>query len=607
MQSPPRGFCYVNLLQSVKRLMQDLEVDQRSQCYVIRRYQNEGISFLTKTLPLFSKFVLRSLECGKLPPRSEFTHFRWKGALPEFLRGLLCRIFDHKGHVSSGVDALDIWRVRQLCDYFFKLSFTFSDEELKDAEEAYISCEKQLALRTYERNWIKQLRSNLRYYPVFTNTKLCNVLSECRPRFGPGSFYGSGQLECDNFALYKQLPGTQIGTCRMDQRPFLGYFRAYPSSLETTSLVEEGRCSEVLFVPKDSRGPRVISREPLHLLRMQLSFFDFAASALEKDTHGRINFYDQRVNRELAREGSITKGWATLDLEKGSDNVTFLLARKVFEGYPTLWYFITRCRSLYADLPSGGRLPLYKLAGMGSGLTFPIMAFLIHLSVSTYVQRCTGLPYKDIGSRVYVYGDDLIIPANWFNFAVVALEKSGLKVNSGKSFSRSHFRESCGGDYYNGQDVTPVRLKLTGADLPTTSRARENMLMKREAGVLQLERHCRELYKAGMISLAAYYYKELERALGPLPFVAGESHVLGRYTYNQSSIPDCELNAYVPKPVKIKSTKVCGWKHLARYLRPLREPESGTLPAYGEVAIPRRVKLRTSLVYGHSLRGVQQS
>jgi hypothetical protein len=41
-----------------------------------------------------------------------------------------------------------------------------------------------------------------------------------------------------------------------------------------------------------------------------------------------------------------------------------------------------------------------------------------------------------------------------------------LKVNEQKSFSTGHFRESCGGDYYRGFDVTPVKAKTFGATEP---------------------------------------------------------------------------------------------------------------------------------------------
>jgi len=609
MQFYPRGFCRITIREAFKKLMDDLDVDQASKSYALRRLSYEGLSFLTKTLPLYSKFVLASLERGSLLPRSSMSNFSWKGALPVFLRSLLQRIFSlTNGRLLPSVCTVAIWQIRQICDYFYKLATDFSDSELRDAERRYLETEKSLRERQYDEKWVTDLRKNLRYYPSFTNTALHAILEEHRPRYGPGTFCATGHDVYTTYSVYKRLPGRTIGTCRRDQTPFLGYFKAYPSSSESLSTHgNEGKCSEVLFVPKDSRSPRTISREPLHLLRMQMSFFDFASSALERDTCHRINFRDQSINQNLAREGSKTRGWATLDLKDGSDNVSVDLIRKLFEFCPALSYFIRRVRSTHTYLPSGGVIPLRKVAGMGSGLTFPIMAFLIHISVCTLVQRRFRLNYRDVASKVYVYGDDLIVPTGWYTTAVEALKRSGLLVNSAKSFIHSHFRESCGGDFYDGQSVTPVRLKLTGARLPRVGICGDVLSLRSEESLLQLERHCRELVLSGLVALSNYYYSCLERRLGSLPLVSGVSPILGRYTLSTCEIGDDAFKAYVPIPVIEKSTEICEWKYLGGYLIPTRVPEEGHLQNFGEVAIPRRIKLKKRLVYGHTARGVEQS
>jgi hypothetical protein len=60
---------------------------------------------------------------------------------------------------------------------------------------------------------------------------------------------------------------------------------------------------------------------------------------------------------------------------------------------------------------------------------------------------------------VYVYGDDIIVPSLFYEEAVNGLQRIGLIVNLSKSFADGPFRESCGGEYYNGIDVTPVRVR----------------------------------------------------------------------------------------------------------------------------------------------------
>jgi hypothetical protein len=55
-----------------------------------------------------------------------------------------------------------------------------------------------------------------------------------------------------------------------------------------------------------------------------------------------------------------------------------------------------------------------------------------------------------------VYGDDIIVPTEMATSTMVTLETFGLRVNHSKSYCTGFFRESCGGDYYKGVDITPV-------------------------------------------------------------------------------------------------------------------------------------------------------
>lgn len=286
--------------------------------------------------------------------------------------------------------------------------------------------------------------------------------------------------------------------------------------------------SEVLFVPKDSRGPRTIVREPYDLLVHQMSFFDWASTSFQHYTGGRVMFTDQSQNQELAREGSLTGNWATLDLKDASDRVSFRVVEKLYSGSPGLREFLRRYRTRFCRLPDGGVLPLAKLSGMGSGFTFPTMAMLIHLSVTREIVNVTRQAYHQAAKDVYVYGDDIIVPARFRTLAEQALSKVGLKVNQEKSYSNGGFRESCGADFYRGVGVTISRLKL------------QNCVLKHERGrlwvsgsfdTLALERHARELVKTHLQATSEFFYRILERHLGQkLPTVSGDSPALGRYS-----------------------------------------------------------------------------
>jgi hypothetical protein len=63
------------------------------------------------------------------------------------------------------------------------------------------------------------------------------------------------------------------------------------------------------------------------------------------------------------------------------------------------------------------------------------------------------------GTRVLVYGDDIICSAEIADQVVQALAFVGFQTNRSKSFLSGNFFESCGKHYFGGIDVTPVYQK----------------------------------------------------------------------------------------------------------------------------------------------------
>lgn len=585
----------------VINLASDTGLDPVSLRYVLHRLHAEGVTFLTKTLPMLAKAVLRSLELGFF---ERPTHFAWKSASLRYFTVWLNRIFDHKGQVLQDVCPYALKSIRQFCEYFYKLSIPFNKKDEEKAEDKMRLVEEEISQEKLDYAFLERVRKNFHtMYPKIANATPPDVFSASRPRFTSGAFSGSSKLRTPQH-LFKAQPDSDIGTCDSAHAAFSGFFRAYPSCRTAIKLIKEQRVSEALFVPKDSRGPRNISKEPLLLLKAQMSYFDWLSSRLEFDSNFRINFKNQERNRELARKSSIDKGFATLDLKEASDRVSFNVVSTVFRHCPAIRWFLQNCRSTHTKLPvSGEIIPLRKLSGMGSGLTFPTMALLIQLSILTSVRDATNLSLNEIRGRVYVYGDDVICPNNWVSHAVNGLQAAGLKVNTEKSFTRSHFRESCGGDYYNGVDVSPVRLKLSnsGIKIKRISDLKVSMYLSQDAGLLQLERHCRELVKNGLISTADYYYSLLKRHFGDsFKPVSGDSPVLGIWTENLVIREKLPQHRIVPVPIIDKSRRYCPFKYIARFFNLSSDAEwSGV---FGLLARPKALKLKFKLVDEMTLR-----
>lgn len=580
----------------VKSLSRDVGLDPISCKYVHRRLNAEGVTFLTKTLPELSKSVLRSLELGYF---DRPTNFAWKGASLRYFTVWLDKIFDEQGIVRENVCPYALKALRQFCEYFYKLTLPFSPKAEKKAEATVRRIEEEIASTERNYEFLDKAASVFqKVFPEICRTTLTDVFNQSAPRYGPGTFAGSQDKKIP-FYVYKEMPDSEIGTCLLKHEGISGHFKPYPSSNTPIKLVEDVLYSETLFVPKDSRGPRNISKEPLHLLRLQMAYFDWLSSSLEQESKRRINFVDQSKNRKLAQLSSMTREYATLDLKEASDRVSLSVVSWVFQKCPAISWFLRNARTTHTKLPiSKEIIPLKKLSGMGSGLTFPTMALLIYVCILTSVHHNTYLPLKSIRGKVYVYGDDVIVPRKWYKYAIEGLQAAGLMVNKTKSFTNSFFRESCGGDFYNGIPVAPVRLKLTnnGATRSDSAYYKQGLSLYSDEALLQLDRHARELVKTGHITLAEYYYSLLKKHFGdPYGPVSGDSPCLGVWTEHDDN-KDIPEDRYVPVPIIEKSSRTCPYKYLGRFFKYISEDLWEG--AFGALARPRRLKLKLSPVPG---------
>lgn len=596
-------FNYITLF---KRLANDVGLDPYTIGYCIHRTSREGFTFLSVTLPKLSKAVLSSLEKGYF---DRPLGFAYKGKSLRVFSKFLREIFDEKGAVRSDVNPYAIKAIRTVCEYFYKYTLDFSEDQLADAEVKFIETDDRLDLLPTNHAYVSQLRKDFEtFYPRLANAKVDEVLKRFNDSPGPGTFSAYKDWEASN-----RLPWY----VRKDNEPSLaGEYSAYAGcfrSLKRGPLPELDKVdpgySEVLFVPKDSRGPRTIVREPFSRLVGQMAFNRFFADGLNHQTHGRINFVDQSVNRELARNSSITREWATLDLKDASDSVDYRIMKTIFQNSYAAKFFVLNS-TRFTKLPSGRFLKLNKLAGMGSGLTFPCMSLLIHLSICRSIVNHTGLPYREVSNLVYVYGDDIIVPTKYVRIAVRGLEAVKLQVNVDKSFVKSHFRESCGGDYYNGFDVSPVRLKMKNSDSTLNN---GKITFSKKHSFLELERHARELVKNHLSGSAEHLYRFLEKHLGKLPLISNSAcSALGRYTTDRAHYEMDETGTYknvrvlVPVPAKVEAETSpyvflarCLRRNLGNWWEHMEFVSGGS--AFGVVTVPRQVRYKRVQLNGLNL------
>lgn len=277
---------------------------------------------------------------------------------------------------------------------------------------------------------------------IFPRRRSVAQLEEFHPKFGPGASYGLSERSL--VAKY----------CNFGYDPTL-YYAGIKAGFLPTELPRHGegvhRNHRVHFVPKQLDKLRVVSMEPCSLMFYQLGIMDYMVRRFASGSWSRhIDLHDADKNRDLAWEGSLTGEYATIDLSSASDSVRYWLVRELFHK-TSLRELLIATRSRFAEYEGSLYEPTY-FAPMGSGCCFPVEC-AVFASIVDRVMRTN----RD--RRAWrVYGDDIICPCERADEVIDRLTVLGFKVNVEKSFydGNSGFRESCGGDYFKGENVRPV-------------------------------------------------------------------------------------------------------------------------------------------------------
>jgi len=257
-----------------------------------------------------------------------------------------------------------------------------------------------------------------------------------------------------------------------------------------------------------------------------LESFEKAIEANDNARHF-IQWESNVPNQELARLGSLFGDLATLDLSEASDRVSNQLVRTMLLNHPHLGEAVDATRSRRAEvLGKDGKkiIRLAKFASMGSALCFPMESLVFMTVIFLGIERELKRPLskKDVESfrgQVRTYGDDIIVPVRYVRSVVSTLESFGFKVNASKSFWTGYFRESCGKDYYKGEDVSIVRVRRV---LPTQRSDAQEII-----STVSLRN---QLYKRGLWKTTRYLDNLVEGII-PFPAVGENSPILGKRNF----------------------------------------------------------------------------
>jgi hypothetical protein len=469
---------------------------------VLSRIKGEGDSFLTITLPNYLKSFYRALDDGSCASTT-WEHFQVRGHVPLFLSGFMQRIFSlETARILDEPDLMAIQAVTQITGMFGKIERECTPQRVQAAFDGYVETEVDLVVweRSVSAEMLAVFRraSTISFGDVFARIEGMLRSEALQPHHGPGST--ADKLLGNQKWKPKYWPRQLEDVFPMGRWAYTSW-KFFLEDVDAGLIPEPGAAepAKVIAVPKTPKGPRIISVEPTAMQYMQQGLLGCFENALQTSNGypSVIKINNQVPNQLLAREGSLNGSLATLDLSEASDRVSAVLVSTMLTDYPLLREAVFAVRTPRVRVPGfEEEIVLSKYASMGSALTFAIEAIVfailirmamayyeaaypnglssrsfgkglmgpVQILINAYPAALRGIDRKVSSEGVAVFGDDIIVPNHYALFVSEFLEAYGLKVNRHKSFSGSNFRESCGKEYFRGQDVTYVKMRR---DFPT--------------------------------------------------------------------------------------------------------------------------------------------
>jgi len=228
---------------------------------------------------------------------------------------------------------------------------------------------------------------------------------------------------------------------------YLGFPLDGPCSL-LSSEVEFIEYNRFITVPKTAYTDRCIAAEPTGNSFLQQGVARYIRRALKRKGVD-LDFGHER-NKRLAQL-AFSSSLSTIDLESASDTVAYALVKLLL---PSEWFaYLNDLRAPQTRRPGTNQVfHLEKFSSMGNAFTFELET-LIFWALSSSMNELMGF-----GDLRAVFGDDIVTHRETASSTMALLGYCGFSINKEKSFVSGPFFESCGGQYFNGIDVTPFHV-----------------------------------------------------------------------------------------------------------------------------------------------------
>lgn len=503
----------------------------RDQVILKTMVRGKGISVLCTDVPSLVSAFMRYLETGVSDYPDTFSKMRHKD-YPRLFSGLISRFYESEC-IPAELEKDLVGAIYQIGALLKKLKGPYGkevltdfvkdmiavDDELEDFHQAYHSPELQDIILHATRE-AHLVLGELSPYDPYTRDLFV-------PRPGPG---GTAVPTPKHKRFVPQVLYRSIDSVM----PYREWFTVSPSDVIDCDFshrikvlyenAEDEPYSRFEAVPKTFGKPRGICLEMNEVQVLQQAVRRALYFWLEKWhplTRGRVSFEDQDNNGRLALESSATQEYDTLDLKDGSQRVVARLCFHLYGELPVWPYLNALATKKILIKPPYVPKKIWHVprhyAPMGSALCFPVMSMTLYFLCRAIIASKLPPKYKKFMDRVYVYGDDIIVPYDVSNAVREWLPRFGVKLNMDKSYHHSLFRESCGVHAYYGKDITPTYVR----DIPTIHHSPISSLHSAVAAE-------RGLNTAGYFLTAKWIRNHVHTVLGQeLPYVWEKSIEFG--------------------------------------------------------------------------------
>jgi len=229
---------------------------------------------------------------------------------------------------------------------------------------------------------------------------------------------------------------------------------AYPAwaAEKNWQAIEVQVGNKVVTVPKNAKIDRVIAIEPGFNLWFQKGL---GAVIRRRLRWSGLDLNSQEHNQK-ASELAVARNYVTVDFSSASDMISRASVKLLFAKADIKWlHALSLTRTQGGLLPDGSFLEWEKFSSMGNGFTFELESLIFFACA----QACSR-------ERVYVFGDDVIIPRESYEEFRTLTTILGFKVNPAKTHDSGVFRESCGSHWFSGVSVKPLYLKHRVRTIP---------------------------------------------------------------------------------------------------------------------------------------------